>query len=247
MFAAPLRPAPLRSAPLRRPAPLRSVSPCSVVVVVSCMYVFVSAAAVTQLPAIVIGPRPSSSQLPAIVIGPRPSSSVGWSALRFVTLGSEGTSIDPGMGCPVRTRSASRNAAEEAGPPSEPSLPAASGRPPGAVPASSTATMADIPPPLLPVVRRMGKFMSEYEHGSDAHRQALKLDGLRAASSSLHQLATLPPACFGATSPGSCYVSVPTTSAVWLRIDVTADTIDMTKAAAASTTPPAGRCGSERM
>ena len=234
MFAAPLRSAPPRSvAPLRRPAPLRSVSPCSVVVVVSCMYVFVSAAAVTQLPAIVIGPRPSSS--------------VGWSALRFVTLGSEGTSIDPGMGCPVRTRSASRNAAEEAGPPSEPSSPAASGRPPGAAPASSTATMADIPPPLLPVVRRMGKFMSEYEHGSDAHRQALKLDGLRAASSSLHQLATLPPACFGATSPGSCYVSVPTTSTVWLRIDVAADTIDMTKAAAASTTPPAGRCGSERM
>ena len=49
--------------------------------------------------------------------------------------------------------------------------------------------MADIPPTLLPVVRRMGKFMSEYENGSDAHRQALKLDGLRAASSSLHQLA----------------------------------------------------------
>ena len=34
---------------------------------------------------------------------------------------------------------------------------------------------------------------------------------------------------------------------VWLRTDVAEDTIDMTKAAAASTPPPAGRCGSERM
>merc|ERR1712127_124501 len=65
--------------------------------------------------------------------------------------------------------------------------------------------MADIPPTLLPVGRRMGKFMSEYENGSDAHmgkfmseyedgsdahRHALKLDGLRAASSSPHVFET---------------------------------------------------------
>jgi len=70
---------------------------------------------------------------------------------------------------------------------------------------------------------------------------------LRPTSSSLHQLATLPPACFGTTSPGSCYVSVPAHSTVWLRTDVAEDSMDMHEAAAASPPPPAKRSGSERM
>ena len=71
----------------------------------------------------------------------------------------------------------------------------------------------------------------------------------RPTSSSLHQLATLPPACFGTTSPGSCYVAVPTNSTVWLRTDVAEDSMDMLAAAdaAASPPPPARRSGSERM
>jgi len=71
----------------------------------------------------------------------------------------------------------------------------------------------------------------------------------RPTSSSLHQLATLPPACFGTTFPGSCYVAVPAHSTVWLRTDVAEDSMDMLAAAdaAASPPPPARRSGSERM
>ena len=38
--------------------------------------------------------------------------------------------------------------------------------------------------------------------------------------SSIHQLATLPPARFGTTSPGANYVSVPMGTTMWLRTDV---------------------------
>ena len=76
----------------------------------------------------------------------------------------------------------------------------------------------------------------------------------RPTSSSLHQLATLPPACFGTTFPGSCYVAVPAHSTVWLRTDVAEASMDMAEAsmdmptaAAASPPPPARRSGSERM
>ena len=40
------------------------------------------------------------------------------------------------------------------------------------------------------------------------------------APSTLHQLATLPPARFGATSPGEHYVPVPSGTPMWLRTDV---------------------------
>ena len=75
----------------------------------------------------------------------------------------------------------------------------------------------------------------------------------RPTSSSLHQLATLPPACFGTTFPGSCYVAVPAHSTVWLRTDVAEASMDMAEAsmdmptaAAASPPPPAPRTGRER-
>ena len=56
-----------------------------------------------------------------------------------------------------------------------------------------------------------------------------------------------PPACFGTTSPGCAYISVPAGTQTWLRTDIAEDTLDMAAAEAASTPPGAGRRGSERI
>ena len=181
-------------------------------------------------------------QPPAIVIGPRPLSSVGRSALRFVTLGSEPRSIRAwralfGRGAPPGTRTR------------EPALQSRLHRP----------HLAGRPGPLQPLRPQLWRtsrprFCPSCDGWASSCRST-RTGPTRTGKRSNSMVYERPlrrsinwlPACFGTTSPGSCYVSVPATSTVWLRTDVAEDTIDMTKAAAASTPPPAGRCGSERM
>ena len=128
---------------------------------------------------------------PAIVIGPRPLSSVGRSALRFVTLGSEPRSIRAwralfGRGAPPGTLP--RKPAHLQSRLYRPHL---AGRP-GPLRPLRPQLWRTSRPRFCPSCDGWASSCRSTRTGPTRTGTRSKLDGLRAASSSLHQLATLP-------------------------------------------------------